>query len=170
MSLRVQASLFVAPDAGAEIEAVRRRVDPVQHRLIPAHVTLCREDELGEVSLDDVHARLRHPPGPIALRFGAPVVFGEHGILLPCVDGLDAFQSLRRRVLADPHVRPHVPHLTLAHPRNPKAPGNALEAAASLGAGRCLVFDAIHLIAQVDDEPWVVRGVVPLVDRPRGLA
>jgi|GEM_PF-3988953 len=38
--------LFVPAGITASIEALRRFVDPVQHSLIPAHVTLCREDEL----------------------------------------------------------------------------------------------------------------------------
>jgi hypothetical protein len=159
---RVQLSLFAPPYSGADLEAIREIVDPVQRRLIPAHVTLCREDELGAISLHALQQRLRHASGPLTLHFGPPVRFGEHGILMPCVDGTDDFQALRAVVLADRHARPHLPHLTLAHPRNPKAPGNDLGATAALRAGLALTFEEVHLIEQVDGEPWAVRGTVAL--------
>lgn len=171
MPIRVQLSLFVPQDVGADIEAIRRVVDPVQSRLIPAHVTLCREDELAGLGLPDVQARLgqvRH--GPIRLQFGPPERFGEHGILLPCAGGTAAFQAVRAAILAGRTARPHTPHLTLAHPRNPKAPGNDLRAAATLRAGLRIAFTAVHLIEQADDAPWVVRGTVPLATHASGAA
>lgn len=160
--VRVQVSLFAPPHGGADLEAIRDIVDPVQRRLIPAHVTLCREDELGAISLDALQLRLRHASGPLTLQFGPPARFGEHGILMPCIGGTDDFQALREVVLDDRHARPHAPHLTLAHPRNPKAPGNDLSATVALRAGLSLTFEAVHLIEQVDSDPWVVCGTVPL--------
>ena len=162
--IRSQLTLFVPPPIGSDIEAIRRIADPAQSRLIPAHVTLCREDELAGLGLPDLRARLgqaRH--GAITLRFGPPERFGEHGILLPCIGGTAEFQSLREVVLATRNARSHAPHLTLAHPRNPKAPGNDLGSAASLREGLSVTFDEVHLIEQVDDAPWVVRGTVPLL-------
>jgi 2'-5' RNA ligase len=159
--IRFQLSLFVPPPISEDIEAVRRIVDPAQHRLIPAHVTLCREDELTALSLPELHARLgeaRH--GPVTLEFGPPERFGGHGILLPCVGGIAAFQSLREVVLATRPVRPHAPHLTLAHPRNPKALGNDLQHTVSLREGLTMTFEHVHFIEQTDDAPWVVRGTV----------
>jgi hypothetical protein len=41
---RRQASMFLTDQF--QIEALRSRHNPVQARLIPAHVTLCREDEV----------------------------------------------------------------------------------------------------------------------------
>ena len=47
--------------------------DPVQAGLIPAHVTLCR-DELGQVSAMEIEARLRMAAAePVTLGFGRPV-------------------------------------------------------------------------------------------------
>ena len=43
---RRQLTLFVPHAEAAPIEALRATLDPVQHALIAAHVTLCREDEL----------------------------------------------------------------------------------------------------------------------------
>ncbi|WP_053333529.1 2'-5' RNA ligase family protein [Gemmatimonas phototrophica] len=163
MPTRSQLSLFVPPNIGADIEAVRRTVDPVQHRLIPAHVTLCREDELTGLSLAELAALVDHVrPGPVTLQFGPPERFGEHGIMLPCFSGTVAFQSLREILLGTRHARSHAPHLTLAHPRNPKAPGNTLKSAATLRDGLSVTFPEVHLIEQVDDAPWVVRGTFPL--------
>ncbi len=156
---------------GADIEAIRRIVDPAQSRLIPAHVTLCREDELTGIGIPDLRARIGQAQrGPITLQFGPPERFGEHGILLPCIGGTAEFQSLREVVLAAPHVRPHAPHLTLAHPRNPRAPGNELENVAAVRDGLSVTFDAVHLIEQVDAAAWVVRGAVPLLSPTAGTA
>ena len=167
MPIRSQLSLFVPPSVAAEIEAIRRIVDPVQHRLIPAHVTLCREDELAGFRLAECEARLgQAPPGPLTLQFGPPERFGEHGILLPCVGGADGFQSLREIVLGSRQARAHAPHLTLAHPRNPRAPRNSLDSAAALRAGLQVTFEAVHLIEQRDDDPWIVRATIPLVASP----
>ena len=163
MPIRLQLSLFVPSHIGGKIETVRRVVDPVQSALIPAHVTLCREDELAGLGLVDLRMRLdRARHGPLTLQFGPPERFGGHGILLPCTGGTSAFQSLREVVLAARDARPHAPHLTLAHPRNPKAPGNDLGSTATLREGLSITFDEIHLIEQLDDAPWIVRGTVPL--------
>ncbi len=163
MRIRSQLSLFVPPASGTGLEAIRRLVDPVQSRLIPAHVTLCREDELHGLGLPDLQQRLGHArPAAITLQFGPPERFAEHGILLPCIGGTADFQALRAVVLAGRPVRPHAPHLTLAHPRNPRAPGNDLANTARLRDGLRITFAAVHLIEQVDQAPWVVRGTVAL--------
>lgn len=163
MPTRLQLSLFVPPPVGADLEAIRRVADPVQHRRIPAHVTLCREDELSGVGSEAVRARVAAVRcGPITLAFGPAERFGGHGILLPCVAGAAAFQALREVVLATGAARSHAPHLTLAHPRNPRAPGNDLGRTTHLGNGLRITFDAVQVIEQVDDAPWVVRAVVPL--------
>lgn len=138
-------------------------MDPVQHRLIPAHVTLCREDELDGIGIEEVRERIhRGRPAPITLRFGPPERFADHGILMPCLDGLAAFQALRCLVLATEEARAHAPHLTLAHPRNPKAPGNDLASADPLRAGVHMTFATVHLIEQRDAAPWDVLGTIPL--------
>ena len=51
---RRQASLFLSDQF--QIESLRLRYNPIQARLIPAHVTLCREDEVTDWDL--VRARL----------------------------------------------------------------------------------------------------------------
>ena len=153
---RRQLTLFVPPDAAAEIETVRQTVDPVQLARIAAHVTLAREDELQ--GLDDLPGRLTafRRRGPITLTFGQAQAFGGHGLLLPCIHGEPAFHDRRRGLLGPSPVRRHVPHLTLAHPRNPMADGNRLDAARRLPPALEIAFRSVALIEQTDGSPWAV--------------
>lgn len=145
--------MYVPPEAAGEIEAVRRVVDPIQSSLIPAHVTLCREDELGDLA--SVLARLRGAPfGPLTLRFGGPVVSSGHGLLLECVGGEERFRALREYLLASSRVRDQRPHITLAHPRNPKASGNSLGNAATLPEVVEVTFPSVCFIEQEGGGPW----------------
>lgn len=145
--------MYIPPDAAREIEAVRRALDPVQSGLIPAHVTLCREDELGDLA--SVRARLRGAPfGPLTLRFGRPVAFSGHGLLLECVGGEGRFRALREYLLGRARVREQKPHITLAHPRNPKAAGNSAGSTAALPAVIELTFPSVYLIEQEGRGPW----------------
>lgn len=163
MTTRTQLSLFVPPAFAAPIEAVRRVVDPAQSRLIPAHVTLCREDEFAVEQIEAIASRLREsPPGALTLQFGAPARFHEHGILLPCVGGDAAFHALRQFLLAPQVARPHAAHMTLAHPRNPKVPANTLQSAESLGSGLTVIFTTVQVIEQVDGGPWRTRRTLEL--------
>jgi 2'-5' RNA ligase len=145
--------MYVPRDAAREIEAVRRIVDPIQSRLIPAHVTLCREDELGDLA--SVLARLRAAPfGPLNLRFGKPVAFAGHGLLLECVEGEGRFRALRQYLLASGRVREQKPHLTLAHPRNPRSEGNSLSNTSELPEVIEVTFPSVYLIEQEGSRPW----------------
>jgi hypothetical protein len=159
--IRRQLTLFVPEPCASAIEMVRGVVDPIQRALISAHVTLCREDELGD--LNSIRQRLHaSPPPPVVLCFSAPQRYMEHGLLLECVDGLDAFRRLREQVLASDSIRNQTAHITLAHPRNPAAPGNSLQAAARLNSGLAITFDEISLIEQQWDRPWMVLERYPL--------
>jgi 2'-5' RNA ligase len=151
--IRKQLSMYVPNDAAKEIEAVRKVVDPIQSNLIPAHITLCREDELHEFST----ARLAHIPlKPITLRFGKPEIFSVHGLLLNCIDGEDEFRLLREYLLASKNIKNQRPHITLAHPRNPKSDGNLLSNTSPLPEMIEITFPTIYLIEQVLSEPWRV--------------
>ncbi|HWT14899.1 MAG TPA: 2'-5' RNA ligase family protein [Patescibacteria group bacterium] len=153
MRIRRQLSLYAPDPQRAAIDAVRALLDPVQHALISAHVTLCREDELAAIDDAALAVHIAHA-APITLRFGAPQRFDGHGVLMPCVTGEADFHALRQRVLARDDVRRASPHLTLAHPRNPIAPGNDLANAATLQDGITLHFDRVNLIEQIDGGVW----------------
>jgi hypothetical protein len=150
---RRQLSLYIPEDAAAPIEAVRRVLDPVQHALIPAHVTLCRDEEVAGLSAS---ARAPSPHKPITLVFGRAVPFDGHGVLLPCIDGQVEFTHLRQRLLAPGAIRHQSPHITLAHPRNPRAPGNAIDRALTLPPEIVVTFSDLCLIEQAPNEPWRV--------------
>ncbi len=157
MNSRIQLSLFVPPPIREEIEAVRRLLDPVQAALIPAHVTLCREDELEGVDAESLRARLiAAKTEPITLCFGAPERFQSHGILMPCIAGGSEFEHLRRVLLASGTVRHQAAHITLAHPRNPKSPYNRMSVANRLPGTLTLKFTAVQRIQQVGSAMWQV--------------
>jgi 2'-5' RNA ligase len=154
---RRQLALFVPSAAAVALEAIRRRVDPVQHRLIPAHVTLCRDEELADRPIDELCAELamiRQPP--LTLEFGPAETSTGHGVLLPCIAGELAYHELRVALLQSDEIRPYHPHITLAHPRNPHALENVASAYDSLPRLLTIRFERVSLIEQVDGQPWAV--------------
>ncbi len=164
MTTRRQLTLFVPELEARVIEPVRAQLDPVQRRLIAAHVTLCREDELPEIPLERLRAAALRPE-PVTLGFGAPQQFAGHGVLMPCVGGYAAFHRLRVAALGNEAVREHPAHITLAHPRNPLASGSCPDRYDTLQSSMLITFTAISLIEQVDDRAWQVLDVFPLDGR-----
>ncbi len=159
---RRQLSLFVPPPVGARLDRLRALLDPVQHDLIPAHVTFCRDAEADGVSpdgLSDMLAAARI--GPLSLTFGAAEAFGGHGVRLPCIAGADAFSAARARVLGDT-LRMEAPHITLAHPRNSRAPSNDLARARALETPLAVTFREVRLIERRDGAPWCVLATAAL--------
>ncbi|GAB2879219.1 hypothetical protein GCM10027277_55600 [Pseudoduganella ginsengisoli] len=133
----------------------------MQHGLIPAHVTLCREDELTD--LPAIRARLRNgTQAPLTLAFGKAEPFSSHGVLLQCVEGQGALQELRKYVLASDEVRVQQAHITLAHPRNPQAIPDALARAYTLPERLTFVLPEIRLIEQQDGGRWQTLESFPL--------
>ncbi len=163
---RRQVTLFVPEPASSMLEVIRERLDPVQYRLIPAHVTLCREDELVDRAITGLEAlHGLDQLGPLPLIFGAPEVFDGHGVRLPCIAGETHFHRLRVAVLGSEEIREHRAHITLAHPRNPRAPGNLPSTYASLTTPLSIVLPRLSLIEQRGLAPWQVRQERDLVTR-----
>ncbi len=162
-SRRIQLSLYVAEPQAATINKLRERLDPVQSGLIPAHVTLCREDEMASISLDDLKMRLRAAPmSTLVLGFGRPQAFSSHGILLPCETGAEQFAVLRECLLGSFGISQPPPHITLAHPRNPKARGNCLARARQLPGGLSIAFNQVNAIEQHGNEAWQIIDSMPI--------
>jgi 2'-5' RNA ligase len=162
--IRKQLSMYVPNEAAKEIETVRKIVDPIQSNLISAHITLCREDELHDLST--IKTRLAHISlKPITLRFGKPEIFSGHGLLLNCIDGEDDFRLLREYLLASKNIKNQQPHITLAHPRNLKSAGNLLGNTSRLSEMMEITFPTVYLIEQEDNAPWRVMEEYELQGR-----
>ena len=170
---RRQVTLFVPGAAAGVLEPIRQRLDPIQHGLIPAHVTLCRDDEIGELPLTEFEVRLAQIAlPPLTLQFGPPELFAGHGILLPCIAGMSRFQQLRVVLLGPEATGTRHAHITLAHPRNPRAPGNVIPTQELLTGPLTIKFATVSLIEQTDGLPWQVRSeydfpAMEPVNRPR---
>lgn len=152
---RRQLTLFAQEPWRAPLDALRRRLDPVQAELIGAHVTLCREDEIADLDAASLLGRVRSwTEGPILLGFGPPTRFNGHGVLLPCVKGAEQFHRLRQWLLQKPDARVHDAHLTLAHPRNPRDAGNTDAAFPDCPQALRLALPVLTLIEQHGSAPW----------------
>lgn len=165
--IRRQLTLFVDEPWRSRLQQLRVVLDPVQAALIPAHVTLCRDDEVA--SLDDVTFAERAtawPHGPLPLSFGAPQRAEGHGVLLRCVHGAAVFHTLRQWMLHDAEARELGAHLTLAHPRNPRAIGNTDDVLAAVPQALALTFATVALIEQHGSTPWTVRRAAVLGAAP----
>jgi len=148
--------MYVPTAEGVQLEAARKLLDPVQAGLIPAHVTLCREDEIELMSASELGDRLRsRAMRPVTLCFGPPVIFQEYGVLLPCVAGEQEFHDLRTQVLGTTSIRRHAPHITLAHPRNPPSSGRLFDTI-GIPDTPSYTFATIVFIEQVAAAPWRV--------------
>lgn len=149
--------MFLPEPEASVLDSVRRVLDPVQSDLIPPHVTLCREDELTSVKAEELKTRLASAHlTSLTLRFGRPELFHEHGVLMPCIGGEQDFRSLREQVLGSCTIRHQVPHITLAHPRNPRSAGNCLANANVLPEVIAVIFTGVKLIEQAGTMPWRV--------------
>lgn len=167
MSTRWQLSLFVLGPKARTLNELRARVDPVQASLIDAHVTLCREDELASHPDRYIATRVGEwAGGPLALKFGAPVPSTLHGVLLPCTQGQEAFDDLRRHILGRDAPSEYA-HVTLAHARNPVAAGNTPDAFKALRGGVSLSLGQIALIEQTGSGRWLKLWEQPLSSASR---
>jgi len=155
--IRRQLSIYVAEPEASRLEALRLALDPVQRALIPAHATFARDGDLGAGSDLEWRERIANLKEPaLRLSFGAAERFHEHGILLRCIEGAERFEAFRARVLG-PATLPLAAHITLAHPRNPRAPGNSLALARERLPERLeLRFDTLNLVEQHDGSRWRV--------------
>jgi mutator protein MutT len=104
----------------AEIEALRRRWDPVMAAEVPAHVSVVYPEETAdEAALLD---RMRNEAAqlrafPVDVR-GVERAEEGRGVFLNATDRTGALTNLRRRLLAPPNSASGYPlHVTIVHPR-----------------------------------------------------
>jgi 2'-5' RNA ligase len=157
-SKRTQLTLFVPENMSAAIEAIRCRYNPVQHNLIAAHVTLCREDEL--LDIEKVLQNLKQLDFPaVTIRFGKPERFDDgQGVLLPGLEEDTSFQELRKAVLKGVIEQPrnHKPHITLMHPRNSLCTDKLFDEISKRELPDSILFNKISLIKQKDGNVWTI--------------
>jgi hypothetical protein len=167
-STRRQLSLFLPEPERSLVDAVRAEVDPRQHALIPAHVTLCREDEVED--WDALWKRLE-ALGPIRveLELGAPLRLSHRTILLPVSGSTASFDELRTALLGEsaPSMRPHV---TLLHPRNGAGKDGCLDVARKKRLPASVILREVSMIEQVDGGTWRVLASHGHGDRGAGYS
>ena len=153
---RRQLNLILPEAQRSLVEPIRQELDPKQHALIPAHVTLCRDDELPD--LQQLTQRLeRLDPFLITMRFGQPQQLTDGCVLLRPTAGIEQFQALRQLILGTT-AREYGAHLTLLHPRNASGiPLNLADVAHDL-TGLAVTFNTVTLVEQYGFEPWQVKN------------
>lgn len=163
--IRRQLTLFVPAPDREPLNSLRRTLDPIQAALISVHTTLCREDEIGNRSSEDLKNLVASwPYGPVCLEYGRPERFDGHGLLLPCERGEDSFHRLRRWILQNDDIRVPKAHLTLAHPRNPRSSGNTDEMPGACPTQLRICFPMVSLIEQENGSAWRILWEVRLSD------
>ena len=158
-NIRRQLSLFVPEPERSQLDAIRQKYDPKQHAIIPAHVTLCRDEELKPWALlEERLVALRSVE--ITFVLGAPKLIEAGGVLVPMANASTAFDDLRYRLLGDRCAR-QMPHITLLHPRNAAGKEYAYEAISHESLPASVTLKGISLIEQVNGGTWHVLNRYP---------
>ena len=157
-------TLFIS-DQNGMIEKIRAAFNPEQFNLIPAHITLCREDEIEplEKVLKNLGSIIL--PGPLRIEFGPVERFEDgKGVLLPGLIGNPGFDDLRKAVLTGiiDIPRNHRPHITLMHPRNSCCTDEIFRQIRVVALPIVLNFDTVSLIEQEQWGPWKVVEHFPI--------
>lgn len=136
------------------IDELRKLFNPEQAKLIPTHVTLCREDEVTDWSR--LSLRIRDLASvQITMDFGAAVRDGNL-VFIPVVRGQEQFDELRNHLLRDgsSFPRKHSPHVTIVHPRNGICTDDVFaEISAKIRPFTTTLYEIV-LIEQCDGGQW----------------
>lgn len=153
---RIQLTLFVEKNQSKVIEQIRKEYNPKQFDLINSHVTLCREDEIGEVDkVLEILSSLNHKC--IIVNFDKAIRFSNgNGILMPSAGTNEQFQELRKSILQglERTFRKHEPHITLMHPRNSTCTDRIFEQVSQIRLPHQVDFKKISLIEQEGGSKW----------------
>lgn len=155
---RQQLTLFVPDAFSGTIELVRSQFNPEQYRLINAHVTLCREDEITDIK-NIINNLKNQNLNRISIRFGKPIRFSEgKGVLLPATNSNESFNKLREEVLfgITKNPRNHEAHITLMHPRNSTCTDAIFNEIEKLEFPETIAFNEICLIEQEIGKEWKI--------------
>jgi 2'-5' RNA ligase len=157
-NIRRQLTLFLDDQESESIEQIRNKFNPEQYQLIKAHVTLCREDEIEDltrvlINLEKLSLK------PIAIHFENPIRFSEgKGVMLLASDNNNEFQVLRKQILTGiiENPRNHKAHITLMHPRNSECTDEIFEEIEQQVLPRSIEFKKMCLIEQREKSSWVI--------------
>jgi 2'-5' RNA ligase len=160
------ATIFVPPEVAADVEAARRRWDPVTADRIAAHVTLVYPAEAPVLEL--LVERLRAAAAvhaPFSLRLGALGCWQEpeRGVYLAVHDVDGAYARLRDAVLQPP-FRPlsFPPHVTLVHPATSGRGRELWDERAGPGWPERVFTVAEVAIAEFDGVRWIALERIAL--------
>jgi hypothetical protein len=161
---RKQLTLFIPYNK--QIEEIRERFNQIQHSLIAAHITLCREDEIEE--LDKVIANIKtlHLKEPIFLQLGKPERFDDGKGVTILAKSSKEFDGLRKKVLSGITDSPkqHQAHITLMHPRNSLCTDLVFNQINDYPLPLSLTLDTISLIEQIDGGPWNILAEFQIIN------
>lgn len=154
---RKQLTLFVNEPNG-NIEKIRSQFNPKQYHLIPAHVTLCREDEIEPIEITMERINSISIKKPIRIEFEKVERFAEgKGVYISAFSNYTEFKELRKLVLGQTKLKKEqVPHITLMHPRNSNCTNEIFEKICKFNLPTRLEFRKISLIEQHNGGIWNV--------------
>lgn len=153
--IRKQLTLFI-DDPGGNIEKIRSKFNPVQFKLIPAHITLCREDEIEPIAQTIQRIKSISIEKPIRIVLNELVRFDNgKGVFISTSGSGKEFVDLRKKVLGQPELKKEqVPHLTLMHPRNSTCTDEIFNLIKVYNLPSDLEFHTISLIEQINGGKW----------------
>lgn len=154
---RQQLTLSVAEKEAMAIEQIRHAYNSQQFDLIKAHVTLCREEEIANITRV-VQNLSKLQQNPITLSFGKAIRFADgKGVLMPAIGNNAPFEALRASILQGliENPREHAPHITLMHPRNATCNDAIFAHIEQIALPQQITFKKISLIEQEIGEKWI---------------
>ncbi len=147
------------------IEKIRAEFNPIQFNLIPAHVTLCRENEIEHIEKVIENIKALSIDNPLRIEFDKVERFDNgKGLFIPAKKGNDEFIELRKSILKGLIEFPvdHQPHITLMHPRNSTCTDEIFNKILNYNLPTELSFDTISLIEQSNGGPWKIKNQFPI--------
>ena len=146
------------------IEKIRAEFNPIQFNLIPAHVTLCRENEIKSIEKVIENIKSLSIDNPLRIEFDKVERFdNSKGLLIPAKKGNDEFIELRKSILKGLIEFPedHHPHITLMHPRNSTCTDEIFNQILKYNLPTELSFNKISLIEEGNDGKWKIKNHFP---------
>ena len=158
MNERWQLSIFLTQVEVKNIEGIRSKYNPIQHDLIPAHITLARETEfLPDQQFLRKFKEVEFPRFQVGL--GKAERFSEgKGVFIPIRDPEHKLTKLR--ALLRIQSTDFSPHITIMHPRNATCTDEIFEDILKVKIPGHVQISNIKLIRQQSGERWEVMGQI----------